>query len=525
MSWRRWLYLLHRWFGVGMCLLFAMWFFSGVVMMYVGFPRLGVDERLAALPALQAQSLRFGPQALLAQLDDTARIDGLRLSSVTGRPAYLLQTAERVTFGLFADTGERFAAFGEADALRAAAVYADTLGLAGEGGPDYRDRIDVDQWSVSSELHRHRPLHRVALHDAAGTELYVSSRTGEVVRDTSASERAWNWLGANLHWLYPLQLRRHGSLWYWLVVVVSLAGLVSIITGAVVGVMRLRLRKRYRGRDVTPYRGALKLHHLMGLCFLLPLTTFLFSGLMSMGPWGIFDDDLPYGEQRALYRQVPPPATALDGSTDVAALRRVIAARPDSREVVWHWLAGQPHLYTVSGDVHRAAVTAPADWAGPALAQIQQAMAGHAVSAIDTLARYDSYYYAHHDDWRPLPVLRARFDDPAQSWFHIDLATGELLNRLTATGRLERWIYNGLHSLDFQFLINRRPLWDVVVITLSIAGLVLSLTSVIIAWRRLKPKPKRRNPRRAGGSARLPANSTRATHPTLTVRQEKPSWQ
>lgn len=35
---KRWLYLIHRWAGIVLCLFFAMWFISGVVMMYVGYP-------------------------------------------------------------------------------------------------------------------------------------------------------------------------------------------------------------------------------------------------------------------------------------------------------------------------------------------------------------------------------------------------------------------------------------------------------------------------------------------------------
>src|SRR6266851_3890659 len=47
---RRWLYIGHRWIGIATCLLFAMWFVSGLVMMYVAFPTLTDGERLAALP-------------------------------------------------------------------------------------------------------------------------------------------------------------------------------------------------------------------------------------------------------------------------------------------------------------------------------------------------------------------------------------------------------------------------------------------------------------------------------------------
>jgi hypothetical protein len=50
-----------------------------------------------------------------------------------------------------------------------------------------------------------------------------------------------------------------------------------------------------------------------------------------------------------------------------------------------------------------------------------------------------------------------------------------------------------LHSLDFAILLRNRPLWDVTVIALSAAGLVISLSGIVIGWRRLvrprRPKP------------------------------------
>ena len=49
-----------------------------------------------------------------------------------------------------------------------------------------------------------------------------------------------------------------------------------------------------------------------------------------------------------------------------------------------------------------------------------------------------------------------------------------------------RWLYQGLHSLDFPFLYYERPLWDVVVIVLSIGGTVVSATTLVPAWRRLR---------------------------------------
>ena len=86
------------------------------------------------------------------------------------------------------------------------------------------------------------------------------------------------------------------------------------------------------------------------------------------------------------------------------------------------------------------------------------------------MPEYDSYYYSRGRE-RPLPVLRVKFDDPADTWFYVDPRTSRLLAGMPRLHRLERWLFNGLHSLDFAFWYDRRPLWDVGVIALSLGGL------------------------------------------------------
>ena len=46
-------------------------------------------------------------------------------------------------------------------------------------------------------------------------------------------------------------------------------------------------------------------------------------------------------------------------------------------------------------------------------------------------------------------------------------------------------MYHGLHSLDFAFWYDKRPLWDAVLIVLCSGGLVLSAIGTIMGWRRL----------------------------------------
>jgi hypothetical protein len=74
-----------------------------------------------------------------------------------------------------------------------------------------------------------------------------------------------------------------------------------------------------------------------------------------------------------------------------------------------------------------------------------------------------------------------------------------ILQREERLTRLNRWLYHGLHSLDFPWLYNRRPLWDIVVIALSAGGLAVSITSAPTAWRRAK-----RHARRVGHLLRPP---------------------
>ncbi len=108
---------------------------------------------------------------------------------------------------------------------------------------------------------------------------------------------------------------------------------------------------------------------------------------------------------------------------------------------------------------------------------------------MEYLEDYDSHYYSRHDRFRPLPVTRVKFSDPESTWFHIHAQTGQLLERLTFRNRVQGWLYNGLHTLDFSVLIYRRPLWDILLVLLCGAAAIFSLTSITIAWRHLRTNP------------------------------------
>jgi len=82
-------------------------------------------------------------------------------------------------------------------------------------------------------------------------------------------------------------------------------------------------------------------------------------------------------------------------------------------------------------------------------------------------------------------VLRVRFADPQQTWLHLDLYTGEVLGVLDQPRRVSRWLFSLLHSWDWLPLLQQRPLWDAWMIAFSLGGLVLSVSGVVLGWRRL----------------------------------------
>jgi hypothetical protein len=113
------------------------------------------------------------------------------------------------------------------------------------------------------------------------------------------------------------------------------------------------------------------------------------------------------------------------------------------------------------------------------------AMPGVPMQDAAWLQEYDGHYYDPRGS-RPLPVLRVRYADEHATWLYLDPEPGGIVQRSTSVSRLRRWLYQGLHSLDFPFLYFHRPLWDIAVIVLSIGGTVLSFTTMLPAWRRLK---------------------------------------
>ena len=67
--------------------------------------------------------------------------------------------------------------------------------------------------------------------------------------------------------------------------------------------------------------------------------------------------------------------------------------------------------------------------------------------------------------------------------YYIDPKTATIASHYNSRGWVNRWLYHGLHSLDFPWLYKYRPLWDIVVISLMLGGTALCGTSLVLTWR------------------------------------------
>ncbi|GAA5231714.1 PepSY domain-containing protein [Verticiella sediminum] len=482
---KRLTYLVHRWTGVAGCILMLLWFVSGITMLFVGYPKLTPWERLGALPELPVQGCCAPLQALPIGADSGALV----LTSIRGQPYYV--ASDRYAYD--ARTGSPAAPVAPEEALAEAASHLPGARL------DYAGTVQEDRWTHAGRLDAHRPLHRVTWQGAGRGTLYISSATGQVVLDAPLVQQRWNYVGAWLHWVYPLRTASVDPAWSWIVIALSAMGTLTAVSGVTVGIWRWRFRGRYKSGGHSPYREPwMHWHHWVGLVFGGIVCTWNFSGLMSMNPVGVFSP----GDARpdlAAY-EGEAPAALPDGLGDPHVVLQ--ALRKDGFapvELQWRRLDGVPYVLAYDAQAASRLVLGASGRLRVATqfepVQVEPA-ARHLFDSPPArtalLGAYDAYYYQRHPEAmnggtvRGLPALALDFDDAAHTRVYIDLRTGAVAQSLAQPERAGRWLFYFLHSWDVPALLRLGPVRDAILILLSLGGIVVSASGAVIGWRRLR---------------------------------------
>lgn len=484
----RLLIVVHRWLGVALCLIFLLWFPSGIGMMYWDYPSVSPADRLARSPALDPSKVALSPAEAAAKAGLEQPTVQVRLNTFDGRPAYRFRSALGESI-VYADTGE--------EQIEVPKAMADRIASAWTGQPVSAATVesidDVDQWTVQSRIRDLVPLWKYSWPN--GEQAYVSEATGEVEQYTTTASRWGAYVGAIPHWLYFTPLRKHGRQWSQIVIWSSGVGTFAAILGIVIGVWMYSPRKRYRYAGAAtgiPYRGQKRWHTLFGLIFGLGAATWAFSGMLSMDPFPTRTGGQAGGGRRGGGPGIPLALRGRGSEPSAFAAkhpREALAqlAGLGIKELELTSFAGEPvYLATLGrGDTRIIPVTGEphASFDRQRIVDVvsKAAEAGGGVE-ISVLDQYDLYYLDRRRE-RPLPVILARLNDAGHTRYYIDPKTARVVGTYSSRNWVSRWLYHGLHSLDFPWLYNHRPLWDIVVITFMAGGTALCVTSLILAWR------------------------------------------
>ena len=475
------LIVLHRWLGVALCVLFLVWFPSGIAMMYWDFPEVTAEARLTRAAPLNANDIRLLPAQAAAALGLRQEPLRARIETFDGRPLYRLQTVDGDR-AIYADTGEPLSAIQPALALRVASSW--SRQTAADARVDAID--DVDQWTVQGAVRRLGPFWKYSWPN--GEQVYVSRTSGEVVQHTTSASRLGAYLGAIPHWLYFTPLRKHQERWSRVVIYSSAIGTVSAVLGAVVAIVVFSPTRRYRraGRPTAiPYTGFKRWHMVIGLAAGAGAITWAYSGMLSMDPFAP-RPRAPASEQarQALRHALRGPLMlhAFDAKHPREALAS-LDAHPSVVELELVSIGSEPVYLATAGAGTRFV---PLD--GRAFDElrvrevVRQAAGAAGIAELRMIDEYDRYYLDRRRRL-PLPVLLLRLDDSGSSRYYIDPRTARIAGSYSDADWSSRWLYHGLHSLDFPWLYDHRPAWDIVVIAFMLAGTALSVTSLVLAWR------------------------------------------
>jgi hypothetical protein len=385
------------------------------------------------------------------------------------------------------------------------------------------------------------------MNDGAGTEYYAAEQSNDIVHRTDRTGRLLAYSGYIIHNLFFFRQR---TWWMPFLGFVAWMAMAMVVTGVAVGIWRVALKPRFRHKGVptyTPYSGWMKWHHYAGLIFGVFSISWVLSGMIPIYAFPIpgwsqiakrvesNGTGFIMGTPRVspTSSMTPDMANAITGGPldleplQVENLRNAVEAiqgefvpteveilqfqgepyfvayqPPTTAEEAARWTTNNainqvnlpqdnPHVFVSLRHPSNGVMTSFTPESMEKASR--EAMPGVPVIDSEWLTDFDEYYYqtvpsfelGRHKPAYVLPVLRVRYADENQTWLYFTPALGQMV-KFDKLDRANRWIYDGLHAMDWPGLFGRRPLWDIVTIALLVGLAAVSITTLVPAYRRLK---------------------------------------
>ena len=271
--------------------------------------------------------------------------------------------------------------------------------------------------------------------------------------------------------------------------------------------------RRSRSRRAIPYRGWMRWHYVTGAVFGLFTLTFAFSGLLSMEPfaWTNAPDlridratsspagrwswrSFPAGDSRHAGTACCATASSRKSTSSASRTSRTSSSTRRSGRGLRSSASACTSRYYITGRAERdrtliAARTLEARdaftaglagraAAGRAARRRRSSNSSCSATTIPTTTRATGR--------RRCRSCASSSTIRQQTWVYIDPAMSRIVSQVHRSSRVERWLYNGLHSLDFAFWYNKRPLWDIGMIVLLLGGLATSSIGLFLGIKRVR---------------------------------------
>ncbi|WP_074407363.1 PepSY domain-containing protein [Aquimarina megaterium] len=471
---------LHHWLGTFFCALFLIWFLSGFVMMYQSFPNLSETERIEMLSS-SVNTEVLSPKTVFKN-DTIDEISQLRLNYVLNRPVFHLITDQGGIFSKYADNGQKVILTKEI-ALK---IAAKNTGITANS--TIQILTELDQWIPRTKYLPHMPIFKIEFEDENNTLVYISSVTGELLAINTSSERFWSWVGAIPHWIYFKDIRIHNTLWAQLVTWLAALGFIMVITGIITGLVRYKKKpkakfKRFKNKWYN-------YHYYFGLVFGIFVCTWIFSGWMSMTPFGWTPSTQLQKEEVLKWQMQKHTINYYNEDSWSSFLNQL--EQKKFKEVSFNFF--QNNVYAQVFFQNTSSLYSLYN-ANPSLSIdsyqkiVNSFSLENEVKESILLKEYDNYYYSRHND-KDLPIIRIK--TTKNITYYINPKTTRVVYKCATKNKIQRWIYHGLHSLDFSFLAWNRPLWDIVLFILLTGGTVLSFSATGLGVKFIKRKNRKR---------------------------------
>lgn len=482
---RRFFQTFHKIFGLLLSLLFLMWFLSGIVMIWHGFPRASQEYKLRLQEPLYGNLPAI--EEIIDSLPDSVNsVGAISISRKFGRPVavlgvkggnkeYYIDSLSEVESGFNDEIKEKIIK----EWCKAPVLKIDTLQR-------------VDQWIPFERLKKELPIYRYYFNDEQEHQLYISSQNGSVIQFTDKDSRFWAKLGAIPHWVYFTLLRQHQNAWTKFVIWSASIGCIMCLCGMFVAVSVWWKQRKSGTLLKNPYKKRWhRWHFVSGLVFGLFAITFAFSGVMSMTDVpGWLKKRKPEQKderaQRVMPRRGQRGGKALPAAAYLLDYRTVIAEKDSVKALSFESWKNHPY-YRVSYntsveyiDALDSATVKPFELTFEMIeADAIQKISKDAQYSVELLTEYDKDYFARKKERAPLPVYKVTVQDYMNTCLYYNPKTLQI-KQVDDDTRTRSFLYGGLHRLDIKFLTDRPVLWHIVMLTLLVGGSFLSLTGVVL---------------------------------------------